>query len=88
MVFTQTLRSAFRSGSRVSRGFQTSARAQGGGHSTGSYEDYIHAPNMYNLEKMKNRKLFFGTAISGLVLGGCGIGWFAISFQQAKTRSA
>ena len=36
-------------------------------------EAYIHAPSMYNISAIKNRKLKFGLAVSACVGLGCGI---------------
>lgn len=42
----------------------------------------IHAPSMYNITAMKNRKLKFGLAVGGVVVGGCAIPW--VSAGSAK----
>lgn len=38
-------------------------------------QDYEHAPNMYNLDAMKNRGLKFGAGIVTLVVSGIAIPW-------------
>lgn len=48
--------------------------------------DYIHAPSMYNLPAMTNRKLKFGLGVAGVVLGGSAIPFIAASHQQKKAR--
>lgn len=38
-------------------------------------DDYVHAPNMYNITAMKSRKLKFGLGVAGVVGGGAAIPW-------------
>lgn len=38
-------------------------------------DDYVHAPNMYNITTMKNRKLKFGLGVAAVVVGGSAIPW-------------
>ena len=46
--------------------------------------DYEHAPKMYNLLEMKNRKLKFGVLAVGMIVGGFGIPTVAAVWQQKK----
>ncbi|KAL3140635.1 hypothetical protein ABBQ32_005202 [Trebouxia sp. C0010 RCD-2024] len=73
---------------KAARTFKTSTGQQSGGHghSSGGYDDYIHAEHMYSLSKMPHRKLKMGLACSGIVLAGAGIPIAAIQFQKAKAR--
>jgi hypothetical protein len=46
--------------------------------------DYIHAPSMYNIPAMTNRKLKFGLGVSAVVLGGFAVPVIAASHQQRR----
>ncbi|KAL3158239.1 hypothetical protein ABBQ38_010491 [Trebouxia sp. C0009 RCD-2024] len=73
---------------KAARTFKTSTGQHSGGHghSSGGYDDYIHAEHMYSLSKMPHRKLKMGLACSGLLVAGAGIPIAAIQFQLAKAR--
>ncbi|CAM6105169.1 unnamed protein product [Calypogeia fissa] len=49
--------------------------------------DYIHAPTMYNLTKMKGRKLKFGILVFGGVAAGTLVPILAVCFQQSKAAA-
>lgn len=49
-------------------------------------DDYIHAPSMYNITAIKNRKIKFGAAVAGLVGLGAAIPWIAAQWQFKKAR--
>ena len=49
-----------------------------------SYEDYIHAPHMYNIDAMTHKKLKFGLGCASVLGLGFGIPFFAVHFQNAK----
>eukprot|EP00891_Asterochloris_glomerata_P008470 jgi/Astpho2/8470/Aster-x1520 len=69
------------------RGIRTGAAAKSGDHghhSTGSYEDYIHAPHMYNIDRMTHKKLKFGLGCASVLGLGLGIPFFAVHFQNSK----
>lgn len=46
--------------------------------------DYIHAPSMYDIPSMTNRKLKFGLAVGGVVLGGFAVPAIAANHQQKR----
>ncbi|GLJ30713.1 hypothetical protein SUGI_0608730 [Cryptomeria japonica] len=48
---------------------------------------YLHAEHMYNLDRMKHRKLKMTLAVWTCVGIGVGVPLFAVSFQQKKARS-
>ncbi|RMZ52987.1 hypothetical protein APUTEX25_001106 [Auxenochlorella protothecoides] len=63
-----------RTASRAVRSFTSSSKAASGGHLFSLFPppaqhepDYVHAPSMYNLPAMKNRKLKFGLSVGGVV---------------------
>lgn len=68
------------------RTFKSSASQQSGGHghSTGGYDDYIHAEHMYSMQKMPHRKLKMALACSGIVVAGFGVPITAIFWQKHK----
>ena len=49
-----------------------------------SYEDYIHAPHMYNIDRMTHKKLKFGLGCASVLGLGLGIPFFAVHFQNSK----
>jgi hypothetical protein len=49
--------------------------------------DYIHAPTMYDITKMKNRKLKFGLGVFGGVAFGTFVPIFAVFHQQHKANA-
>ncbi|DBA71318.1 hypothetical protein WJX79_002059 [Trebouxia sp. C0005] len=68
------------------RTFKSSAVPQSGGHghSTGGYDDYIHAEHMYSIQKMPHRKIKMAIACSSIVILGFGIPATAIQWQKHK----
>merc|ERR1712159_603076 len=72
------LQSASRS---LTRSFHSTKPAFGGDHAP----DYVHAPKMYTIKKMPNRKLKFGAMIGGAAVLGFGIPFWAVKFTQSKT---
>mmetsp|Transcript_41035 Transcript_41035/g.87242 ORF Transcript_41035/g.87242 Transcript_41035/m.87242 type:complete len:94 (-) Transcript_41035:115-396(-) len=66
----------------ASRSLHTSRPVYMGGANA---PDYVHAPKMYTIKKMKNRKLKFGAMIGGAAILGFGIPFWAVKFTQSKT---
>ncbi|DBB17916.1 hypothetical protein WJX82_009919 [Trebouxia sp. C0006] len=68
------------------RTFKSSAVQQSGGHghSTGGYDDYIHAEHMYSIQKMPHRKIKMAIACSSIVILGFGVPVTAIKWQKHK----
>ncbi|BBM98718.1 hypothetical protein MPTK1_1g15700 [Marchantia polymorpha subsp. ruderalis] len=48
--------------------------------------DYIHAPTMYNITAIKNRKLKFGVAVFGGVAVGIIVPMYAYCLQQNRAK--
>jgi hypothetical protein len=46
--------------------------------------DYVHAPSMYNLPAMSNRKLKFGLGVTACVVGGFAVPAIAAAHQQKR----
>merc|ERR1711981_1132047 len=46
--------------------------------------DYVHAPKMYKIKEMPNRKLKFGLFLGGGAVLGFGIPFWAVNFAQSK----
>lgn len=46
--------------------------------------DYIHAPSMYDIPSMTNRKLKFGLGVGAVVLGGFAVPAIAANHQQRR----
>ncbi|KAL2653696.1 hypothetical protein R1flu_021824 [Riccia fluitans] len=70
------------------RGFQSSG-AKHGGHGGGASgelysNDYLHAPHMYDLLGMKQRKLKMGLLIFGGLAFGSAVPIIASQYQQKK----
>ncbi|KAL6772041.1 hypothetical protein ACKKBG_A28740 [Auxenochlorella protothecoides x Auxenochlorella symbiontica] len=72
-----------RTASRAVRSFTSSSKAASGGHHE---PDYVHAPSMYNLPAMKNRKLKFGLSVGGVVALGIALPVIACQWQQIRAR--
>ncbi|DBA87668.1 hypothetical protein WJX77_012215 [Trebouxia sp. C0004] len=68
------------------RTFKSSAVQQSGGHghSTGGYDDYIHAKHMYSIQKMPHRKIKIAIACSSMLILGAGIPTIAVMWQKHK----
>ena len=69
------------------RGFHsTGVKRMAGGH--GHNEPfYLHAKNMYNLDRMKYQKLTMTLGVLTAFSIGVGVPIFAVIFQQKKTAS-
>mmetsp|Transcript_7807 Transcript_7807/g.28316 ORF Transcript_7807/g.28316 Transcript_7807/m.28316 type:complete len:92 (-) Transcript_7807:153-428(-) len=65
----------------ASRGLHTSRPVYMGGANA---PDYVHAPKMYKIKQMPNRKLKFGLFIGGGAVLGFGIPFWAVNFTQKK----
>ena len=67
---------------RRSRGLHGGRAARGEHHPDDPH--YIHAPNMYEIWNMPNRKLVFGSMTVACLVGGFGIPGFAVNHSQKK----
>eukprot|EP00252_Welwitschia_mirabilis_P003811 TRINITY_DN1387_c0_g2_i1.p1 TRINITY_DN1387_c0_g2~~TRINITY_DN1387_c0_g2_i1.p1 ORF type:complete len:100 (+),score=9.90 TRINITY_DN1387_c0_g2_i1:103-402(+) len=57
-------------------------------HGSGSYEDYMHAKHMYNLDKMKHRMLKMTLFVWGGVAFGIFVPVYTVHFQRKKSVSS
>jgi hypothetical protein len=62
------------------RKFHSTRPTFGGDHAP----DYVHAPKMYKIQSIKNRKLKFGLFIGGGAVLGFGIPFAAVKFSNSK----
>ncbi|KAK6938005.1 hypothetical protein RJ641_031513 [Dillenia turbinata] len=76
----------------VTRGFHsTGMKRMGGGHGHGHSHDepyYIHAPHMYNLDRMKHQALKMSLGVFTAFSIGVAVPIYAVIFQQKNTASA
>eukprot|EP00898_Chlorokybus_atmophyticus_P001436 jgi/Chlat1/2293/Chrsp17S02585 len=77
---TGAVRRLLVSGARSFR--STTAKAGGGAH--GNEPEYLHAPHMYSLDKMPNRKLKMAILVFGGMATGFGVPIAAVYYQLHK----